>query len=109
MFPNRKHHLKRVAERVAKGGHPIPEADIRKRWIGTHQNIIRLIPFVTTLRIFDNSAEVRAGRTPDPTLLLSIEDRELTYPAPEQLRDTPAWAKPIVAAAYKHFGLMRTA
>jgi predicted ABC-type ATPase len=99
-------HLTRVAQRVAKGGHPIPEADIRKRWIGSHENIIRLIPFVTTLRVFDNSAAVPAGRTPKPTLLLSIEEGELIYPAPEQMRATPAWAKPLVAAAYKHFGLM---
>jgi predicted ABC-type ATPase len=99
-------HLARVAQRVAKGGHPIPEADIRKRWIGSHENIIRLIPFVTTLRVFDNSVEVPAGETPEPALLLSIEEGELTYPDPDQLRDTPAWAKPIIAAAYKHFGLM---
>lgn len=100
-------HLKRVAQRVAQGGHPIPEADIRKRWIGSHENIIRLIPFVTTLRVFDNSAEVQAERAPEPVLLLSIEGGELTYPAPEQLRDTPTWAKPIIAAAYKHSGLMK--
>jgi predicted ABC-type ATPase len=98
-------HLKRVAQRVAKGGHPIPESDIRKRWIGSHENIIRLIPFVTTLRVFDNSAEVRAGEAPEPTLLLSIEDGDLSYPGPDQLGETSEWAKPLVAAAYKHFGL----
>jgi predicted ABC-type ATPase len=98
-------HLKRVAQRVAKGGHAIPEADIRKRWIGSHENIIRLIPFVTTLRVFDNSAEVLAGNAPEPTLLLAFEDSDLTYPGPDQLGETPAWAKPLVAAAYKHFGL----
>lgn len=100
-----KLHLKRVAQRVAKGGHPIPEADIRKRWIGSHENIIRLIPFVTTLRVFDNSAEVLASDTPEPTLILSIEEGDLSYPGPDQLGATPAWAKPLVAAAYKHFGL----
>lgn len=98
-------HLKRVAQRVAKGGHPIPEADIRKRWIGSHENIIRLIPFVTTLRVFDNSAEVPAKVSPVPTLLLAIDDGDLAYPGPDQLGETPAWAKPLVAAAYKHFGL----
>ena len=44
--------------------------------------------------------------SPDPALLLSIEDGELTYPGPDKLHDMPAWAKPIIAAAYKHFGLM---
>ncbi len=99
-------HLQRVAQRVAQGGHPIPEADIRKRWIGSHENIIRLIPFVRTLRVFDNSREVTAGKEPDPVLLLSIEDGELSYPGPENLSTTPEWAKPLVAAAYRHFGLM---
>lgn len=99
-------HVKRVAERVAKGGHPIPEADIRKRWIGSHENIIRLIPFVTTLRVFDNSREVPTGKTPNPALLLSIQDGELAYPGPDDLATTPGWAKSIVAAAYRHFGLM---
>lgn len=98
-------HLERVARRVAKGGHPIPEADIRKRWIGSHENIIRLIPFVHTLRVLDNSREVAKGEEPEPTLLLSIQDGQLAFPGPEHLSSTPAWAKPIVAAAYKHFGL----
>lgn len=99
-------HLKRVAERVAKGGHPIPETDIRKRWVGSHENIIRLIPFVNTLRVVDNSREAIAGKTPNPALLLSIEKGQLAYPGPDKVANTPDWAKPIVAAAYKHFGLM---
>ena len=99
-------HLARVAARVAKGGHPIPEADIRKRWIGSHENIIRLIPFVRTLRVFDNSPEVAADEAPEPTLLLSIEAGELVFPGPEDLATTPEWAKPMVAAAYRHFGLI---
>ena len=98
-------HLERVARRVAKGGHPIPEVDIRKRWIGSHENIIRLVPFVNTLRVFDNSREVAEGGEPDPALLLSIQDGQLAFPGPEHLSSTPDWAKPIVVAAYKHFGL----
>lgn len=99
-------HLARVAQRVAQGGHPIPEADIRKRWVGSHENLIRLIPSVHTLRVFDNSAHVPPDVSPEPTLLLSIDEGQLSYPDPARLRDTLAWAKPIIAAAYKHFGLM---
>jgi predicted ABC-type ATPase len=98
-------HLERVALRVNKGGHPIPETAIRKRWIGSRENIIRLIPYVTTLRVFDNSREATEGETVLPVLLLSIEESQLTYPSPEDLTMTPRWAKPIIAAAYKHFGL----
>jgi predicted ABC-type ATPase len=99
-------HLARVARRVAEGGHPIPEADVRKRWIGSHENIIRLIPFMRTLRVFDNSREAATREEAAPELLLSIEDGRLAYPGPEALAATPEWAKPIVAAAYRHFGLM---
>jgi predicted ABC-type ATPase len=99
-------HLARVARRVSKGGHPIPEADIRKRWIGSRENLIRLIPRVTTLRVFDNSAEVPAESVPKPTLLLSIDCGRLTHPGPDQVHGMPGWAKPIIAAAYKHFGLV---
>lgn len=100
-------HLKRVAARVRKGGHDIPESDIRKRWVGSHANLIRLIPHVTDLRVFDNSAErdPASGEAPEPQLVLAIEERKLSYPTVEQLGDTPQWAKPIVFAAYQHFGL----
>ena len=99
-------HLQRVRQRVARGGDPIPEADIRRRWIGSHENLIRLLPFVRTLRVFDNSREAAPGDQPEPVLLLSIEAGELVFPAPENLSAIPTWAKPIVAAAYRHFGLI---
>ena len=98
-------HLKRVRERVAKGGHDIPEADIRRRWDQSHLNLIRLIPHVTTLRVYDNSAEAdpAQGEAPAPRLILEIAEQALSFPPPEQLAATPAWAKPIVLAAYRHF------
>lgn len=98
-------HLKRVRERVAKGGHDIPEADILRRWDQSHLNLIRLIPHVTTLRVYDNSAEADPvqGKAPAPRLVLEIAENALVFPPREQLAGTPAWAKPIVLAAYKHF------
>ena len=102
-------HLQRVAARVKKGGHEIPESDIRRRWVDSHANLIRLIPHVTDLRVYDNSAEgdPGAGKPPQPRLILSIEERRLTFPGSDRLGDTPQWAKPIVFAAYQHFGLGR--
>ena len=96
-------HLRRVAARVQEGGHGIPEADIRRRWIASHQNLIRLLPWVTTLVVYDNSIErdPAAGAAPEPTLVLRIEDRILRYPGADDVAKTPQWAKPIVAAAYK--------
>lgn len=101
-------HIKRVAARVGKGGHHIPEMDIRKRWSGSHQNLIRLIPWVTTLRIYDNSLErdPSAGLAPEPRLLLAIDEKSLTHPTLEDLPHTPHWAKPLVFHAFQHFRLM---
>lgn len=100
-------HLARVAARVKKGGHDIPEIDIRRRWTGSHANLIRLIPHLTTLQVYDNSMErdPAAGRTPQPQLVLSIEDRTLVFPSAAEVSATPQWAKPIVFAAYQHYGL----
>ena len=100
-------HIQRVAARVKKGGHNIPESDIRRRWVGSHANLIRLIPHVTDLRVYDNSVErdPATGAPPEPRLVLCIEEQRLTFPPADRLGDTPQWAKPIVFAAYRHFGL----
>jgi predicted ABC-type ATPase len=96
-------HIKRVSSRVKKGGHPIPEADIRKRWIGSHVNLVKLLPHVTNLRVYDNSAEKDPdkGQAPEPKLVLSVTNRAIDFPGPDEVKDTPEWAKPIVVAAFK--------
>ncbi len=100
-------HLQRVAARVKKGGHDIPETDIRRRWVGSHAHLIRLIPHVTDLRVYDNSVErdPATGAPPEPRLVSGIEAQRLTFRPVNRLGDTPQWAKPIVLAAYRHFGL----
>lgn len=37
--PRVEDSINRVALRVAKGGHDVPEADIRRRWARTHENL----------------------------------------------------------------------
>lgn len=68
-------------------------------------HLIRLIPSVTSLRVFDNSIQANPseGTSPLPCLFLEIAAKSLVFPRPEQLAATPDWAKPIVLAAYKHF------
>lgn len=100
-------HIERVAARVSKGGHPISDADIRRRWIGSRRNLIRLLPHVHELRVFDNSVEAPPQKTPEPKLVLSVQEGELVFPGPAELAATPAWAKPIAAAAYKLWGLIK--
>jgi predicted ABC-type ATPase len=94
-------HLRRVRARVAHGGHSIPEDRIRQRWLTSRKNLIRLLPEITDLRLFDNSEEAppHAGKTPALRLLLEIRDRRIVATAP--LDEVPDWAKPVLMAAAK--------
>lgn len=94
-------HIARVRARVAKGGHDIPEADIRRRWETGRLNVIRLLPMLTELRVYDNSidADPDTGAVPLPTLVLHVRGGRIV--GPHDLSATPAWAKPLVAAAMR--------
>jgi predicted ABC-type ATPase len=97
-------HRARVRARVARGGHDIPEAMIRRRFDTGRLNLIRLLPRLTELRVYDNSAErdPHAGVAPEPVLVLHVVRGKITGGC--ELRRTPEWAKPIVAAALKRAG-----
>ncbi|RZL87470.1 MAG: hypothetical protein EOP82_26290 [Variovorax sp.] len=96
-------HIRRVRLRVACGGHDIPEPKIRERWVASRINLIRLMPRLARLQVFDNSAEAAEGQDiPDPVLVLEMVEGQLTFPAPDDtaaLHATPEWARPIVQAA----------
>jgi predicted ABC-type ATPase len=94
-------HLARVRERVAKGGHPIPEDAVRRRFESSRLNLIRLLARLTELKVFDNSAQAdpHQGRAPSPRLLLHLRKGMLLGPDRSVLPQTPEWAKPIVEAA----------
>ena len=92
-------HLRRVRNRVAHGGHDIPEEKIRERWNRSRENLIRLLPLIDHLRVYDNSAEAdpAEGHRPKPLLLLEMQRGKITAPA--DLSGAPDWAQPIIAAA----------
>ncbi|HYU70100.1 MAG TPA: zeta toxin family protein [Burkholderiales bacterium] len=94
-------HIERVRKRVRKGGHDIPEEDIRRRYERSRINLVHLLPKLAALRVYDNSAEAdpAAGKAPAPKLVLHMEHGKILGPA--DLSRTPDWAKPIVAAALK--------
>lgn len=96
-------HIARVAQRVARGGHDISTDKIRERWSTSRVNLIKLLPKLARLQVFDNSVSVASGEDiPDPLLLLEIQGGRLIVPG---LRDAaalaavPAWARPILEAA----------
>ena len=99
-------HIERVRARVALGGHDIPEADIRRRYTRSLENLVSLLPKLTELRVFDNSddGDPQVGRAPNPRLLLHVERGQVVGPDAEGLGQTPAWAKPLAAAALKTCG-----
>ena len=92
-------HIERVRQRVRAGGHDIPEADIRRRYRHSLINLVKLLPALTELRVYDNSAtaDPATGQAPQPVLVLHMERGRIV--GPSDLTSTPAWAKPIVAAA----------
>lgn len=96
-------HIARVRARVAAGGHDIPKEMILKRWDHSRRNLIALMPFLTELRIFDNSQEYdpSTGKFPEINQLLYWRDGAIVDPPSELLLMTPEWAKPIVAQALK--------
>ena len=101
-------HMARVRARVARGGHSIPEAKIRERWTASRANLIQLLPKLTRLQVFDNSAEALPGEEiADPVLVLELSSGEPIFPQPDDLTAlaaTPQWARPIVQAAIDLLG-----
>ncbi len=94
-------HLRRIAARVAAGGHDIPEGKVRERFDASRANLVKLMPHLASLHVYDNSfeADPRAGRRPQPVLLLQMQAGRVIAHAP--LRSVPAWAKPVLAAALR--------
>ena len=92
-------HIERVRQRVRAGGHDIPEADVRRRYNRSLINLVHLLPVLTELRVYDNSAtaDPAAGHAPLPVLVLHMQRGRVV--GPSDLTRTPDWAKPIVAAA----------
>lgn len=94
-------HIARVQARVGRGGHDIPETRIRERYIRSLSNLIGLVGVVSELHVFDNSAESAAG-LPQARRVFRMRGRRIVTPALAMLmNDTPAWAKPVVAAALR--------
>lgn len=94
-------HLQRVRARVGAGGHDIPEEKIRERWTRSRENLIRLMPVIHHLRVYDNSRPADPGRNigPSPELILEMQQGQIR--GPEDLTNVPEWAQPLVAAAIR--------
>lgn len=92
-------HIERVRHRVRTGGHDIPEDAIRRRYRSSRINLIRLLPALAELKMYDNSAaaDPATGQAPSPVLVLHMQRGRIV--GPPDLSTAPAWSWPIVAAA----------
>ena len=93
-------HIARVLSRVNKGGHDIPEAKIRERYVASRWNLIQLLPKLTELRVYDNSEEAdpHSGAAPKPKLILhAVKGKAVAMCDPKK---APDWAKPILMAIW---------
>jgi predicted ABC-type ATPase len=96
-------HLARVRARVAKGGHDIPAAKIHERYDRSRFNLIRLLPCLAALWVYDNSIDADPTiAVPRPLLVLHVEHGTIVEMCPSET--LPEWAEPIVAAAIRQFG-----
>jgi predicted ABC-type ATPase len=97
-------HLARVRERVSRGGHDIPERDVRRRYDESRQNLIKLLHGLASLRVYDNSADADpgTGTAPTPRLLLHMEHRRIVHHC--DLATAPEWVKPILLTALRDPG-----
>lgn len=98
-------HVARVKARVAAGGHPIPEEKIRERYPLAQMNLIKLMPHVAYMKVYDNSAEAAAdGTVPDPLLVLEMDNGRVISPASDDLKAlqrAPEWTRSILEAALR--------
>ncbi len=94
-------HIERVQHRVRRGGHDIAAEHIHRRFDHSRLNLIELMPHLTALRVYDNSADAdpTTGKSPKPKLVLHMVRGKIRNR--RDLMHTPEWAKPIVATALK--------
>lgn len=89
-------------ERARRGGRSLTEALVHQRCQSCLQNLVELMPYLSSLAVFDNSIEAdpQHGLAPRPRLVLRMrggrEITEMIGPA-----DVPAWAKPVVMQALR--------
>lgn len=90
-------HLERVAARVAKGGHNIPEDKIRARWTGAISNMMLLIPVCRAVAVYDNSNDLVNG-VPSPIRVFVMDGDDFVVHPHDAI---PDWSKPLATIAMK--------
>jgi predicted ABC-type ATPase len=79
---NPEQNIQRVHERVAQGGHNVPDDDVRRRYTRSLSNLRQVVKIVNETIIYDNSG-------PEPRLILEIRSGNVGCTASE----LPTWAR----------------
>jgi len=82
--------LRRVATRVADGGHDIARDDILRRYDRSMANLMQIIPLVDRVYVFDNSERRRR-------LVFSREDGRTKFVS----KNLPVWAEKAIPASLR--------
>jgi predicted ABC-type ATPase len=93
-------HIKRVAQRVRRGGHHIAEAIIRRRYSLSFDNLGLALPLSHAAVIYDNSA------SSGPRMMLEMDGTSITA---NLLRADREFDRRIAAALIKGLGLSEEA
>jgi predicted ABC-type ATPase len=81
---------RRVAQRVAEGGHDVPRDRLEKRFARSIANLREAVTFVPRVEIFDNSLDATPYRK-----VATFTEGELTW----RMRGTiPSWCRDVVRA-----------
>lgn len=87
-------HVERVRDRVARGGHDIPQRLIRARCSSSMRNLCRLAEGCHEIAVYDNGLPLDASGRPQLRRVLHRRDGRWLH---EPNADTPRWAKPVAA------------
>ena len=80
--------IQRVRERVAQGGHIVPDKDVRRRYVRSLSNMGRAVRLVDEAIFYDNSG-------PEPRLVLEMRSGRLV----SGTREMPNWVSNLVEEA----------
>ena len=90
-LPRVEDSIARVALRVSKGGHDVPEADIRRRWSRTHENLTWFASHADSVDVYAN---FRPGEA--PTLIARAIAGRVTLFDPDTLSAVTAALRPLL-------------
>ena len=93
-LPRIEDAIARVALRVSKGGHAVPEADIRRRWPRTHENLAWFARHADAVEVYAN-----AGWYAPPTLVARALARRVEILDPDALPAAAEALRPLVRDA----------